>query len=59
MVQAYALARVRTESSTIEGLFDAFQHNTPVPSRDAFVKSLGNRVRDDWDDHLRLRLETD
>jgi restriction endonuclease NotI len=55
----YTLAESRIESSTIEGLFDAFRNNTPIPPKAAFIQSLEDRVRDEQSGKMRLKLEID
>lgn len=55
----YDLVQSRLESSTVDGLFEAFQRNTPVPSKQRFVDRLEERVREEQSRRMKLKLETD
>jgi hypothetical protein len=54
-----SLARARLESATMDQLFEAFQHNAPIPSKDEFVQKLKEKVEDEGPSRLRLRLDTE
>ena len=41
----YRLRHTRTESSSIDHLFDAFRNNPNIPSKDEFVHKLGDKIR--------------
>ena len=54
-----SLARARLESANMDQLFDAFQHNAPIPSKDEFVQRLKEKVEGEGPSRLRLRLDAE
>lgn len=55
--EQYQLTLQRKESATVHDLFDAFQHNTPIPAKDAFVSRLAEKIADEQSIELSLRLD--
>lgn len=51
------LAQARLESATMDQLFDAFQHNAPIPSKDDFVSKLKDKIEEGRHKGMKLRLE--
>jgi hypothetical protein len=52
----HRLSQARIESATMDRLFDAFRHNSPIPSKDDFVDRLKTRVQEN---RYRIKLELD
>ncbi len=51
----YELFRTRIESSSTDDLFDAFRNNPDVPSQDAFIEKLRQKLRA----RMELKLQLD
>jgi hypothetical protein len=56
--QGNALVCTRRESATVDQLFDCFVHNAPIPSRDDFLGTLRQRMREMVRKSVRLEPET-
>lgn len=50
----YELFQTRLESSTIDSLFSAFRNNPNIPSKDAFVAKLKNKIKSRIELQLQL-----
>lgn len=55
----YSLRQTRYQSATIAGLFQAFRTNLEVPSKDAFIARLTERIEKGLDNRLRVGLKLD
>jgi len=51
----YKLFRTRVESSAIDDLFKAFRHNLDIPSKNAFIEKLRQKLRA----RMELKLQLD
>jgi hypothetical protein len=55
----YELYQTRTESSTVDDLFNAFRTNLTVPPKEAFIQKLQQRVEKNARARMHLKLEVE